>query len=185
MKVNFLILSIIASLCFGWVYYESNKPPNFSQEQQEIKQGSASLPLATDFTYTTLKGRTGKLSNHKGHTILLHFWASWCAPCIVEFPELIRLAQAQQDDIIVLAVSTDENKADIQKFLKKLKADIPSNFILIHDQDKTISHDLYQTIKLPETYIISPTLRIRKKLIGPQNNWNSTILQEQILPRIQ
>jgi len=184
MKNNLLILVAITSICFGWVYYANNKSPQHTANPTKIDAPIPSNLLAPNFTYTTIKGRTGELYDHQGNVVLLHFWATWCAPCLIEFPEIIELADAQQDNLTILAISTDENKADIEKFLKKLKTDIPPNLIIIHDKTKAISHDLYQTIKLPETYILSPNLAIKEKLIGPQKDWSGAILQNTILPLI-
>lgn len=170
MKINLIILSVIFALSAAWGIFTKNQHPQFSTSHVENAPENNYLP-APDFPYTTMKGKTGKLSDHSGQVVLLHFWASWCAPCIVEFPEIIELAKESGDNLIILAVSTDDNKGDIEKFLKRLKTKIPANMIIIQDVDKVIAQDLFQTIKLPETYLITPDQKIAEKIIGPQDNW--------------
>ena len=173
MKTNLSLLIILILTAFGWVHYSAKHSPQFDSKKLTSTAENSTLMPAADFTYTTLTGRTENLSTHEGRVILLHFWASWCAPCLIEFPDLIDLASAQKENLIILAVSTDENSKDIQKFLKRLKKPLPENMRLTQDENKAISQDLYQTLKLPETYLITPELKIAEKIIGPQDHWNS------------
>lgn len=168
--LNIVILSIFVVATILWTVTSNNRvPPNRETATPSISDKL----LAPDFTYTTIAGETSSLYDHKGKTILLHFWASWCAPCLAEFPTLIDLAANKKDNFIILAISIDEDKSNIHNFIKRLKKEIPDNFYLIQDDQKKISQDLYQTLKLPETFIILPNLMILEKIIGPQENWNS------------
>ncbi len=45
-----------------------------------------------DFTMPTLAGKPWRLSEHRGHVVLLNFWATWCPPCQEEMPGLVHLA---------------------------------------------------------------------------------------------
>lgn len=184
MKIN---LIIVVTLCFigaGWMYASYNnapQTPSYQNKHTDIR----TLNDAVSFEYEAINGAPGKLSDHKGTPILLHFWASWCAPCIVEFPELIDLARTHQGNLVILAVSSDTNKNDIQKFLNQLKQKIPDNLKIIHDGDKIITQELYATFKLPETYLINPNFQIQKKYVGPQSEWGSTIWDNDIAPLLQ
>lgn len=149
-----------------WTNLENN------QTAPEIKTDNL-FPKAHNFSYKSLNGRAGQLYDHKEHVVLLHFWATWCAPCIEELPDLIELAANNPKNLKVLAVSSDMSDKDIDIFLKKLDIDMPANFIVIRDNKKKITKDLYGTTKLPETYLISPTLKVREKITGPQENWAS------------
>ncbi len=181
MKINLIIIVVLCLIGAGWMYASYNnapKTPSYQNKNADIR----TLGDAVDFKYTTLSGEEKNLKDHAGKPILLHFWASWCAPCIIEFPELIKLARTYQNDLTIVAVSSDTNIGDIENFLGKLKQKIPSNLKIIHDGDKIITQDLYATFKLPETYLINPNFQIQKKYIGPQSKWEHTIWDKDIRP---
>ena len=64
---------------------------------------------AIEFTLQDLDGNTVNLSDHLGKPIVVNFWASWCAPCRIEMPELQATFEAyQDDDLVILALNQEE-----------------------------------------------------------------------------
>lgn len=61
--------------------------------------------IAPDFTVHD-QGQAVSLDQYRGKTVVLNFWASWCPPCLEEFPSLMQL-QKQVPNVVVLAVSFD------------------------------------------------------------------------------
>ncbi|MFT3692394.1 MAG: TlpA disulfide reductase family protein [Kofleriaceae bacterium] len=77
--------------------------------------GNCDYPImAPDFTALDHNGKPVKLSDYRGKTVLLNFWASWCGVCEYEKPHLLKMAQELSgDDFVVIALASDRNWADI------------------------------------------------------------------------
>jgi thiol-disulfide isomerase/thioredoxin len=115
------------------------------------------------------------LQSMRGKWILLHFWASWCTPCLGELTEWIEFGNSFHDEPIqFIAVSTDENREDAYKILpaEKLPAHIHSLIDTTHQ-----TSEQYGTFQFPETYLLNPELKIVTKWVGPQP-WNTAPVKE-------
>ena len=71
--------------------------------------------VAPDFTVSD-GTTTVHLASYRGRVVLLNFWATWCAPCVVEMPSLLQLHH-DQPDLAILAVSIDEDPDAYSSFL--------------------------------------------------------------------
>jgi len=72
------------------------------------------------------------LASHQGKIVVVDTWATWCLPCMEEFPELVRLqAKYANDGVACMSVSVDEpeQKASVQEFLSQHNADF-SNYLI-------------------------------------------------------
>jgi len=68
------------------------------------------------------------LAAHKGKGVVVNLWATWCPPCVAEFPDLVKLHQTYKDKgITVIAVSLDEvsDRQEVVSFIAKQKAPFP------------------------------------------------------------
>jgi thiol-disulfide isomerase/thioredoxin len=103
--------------------------------------------------------------------ILLHFWATWCSPCVAELPELIkRTEEFRKFGFLVVAVAEDESWAALDIFFKRHPnlVELRSEMTLILDKDRSLS-GLYGIHQFPETYIIDKNFAIRAVFVGAQN----------------
>ena len=104
------------------------------------------------FTIRTLDGDSASVGPGEQLT-LLNLWATWCGPCQEEFPELEQLHRDYQSKgLRVLAVSVDMgNDASVRDFA----ADHDATFTIGRDGEGRMQR-LYQTVGLPETFLIAP-----------------------------
>ena len=119
---------------------------------------------APNFSLKDPSGKTVELRQLRGKPVLLNFWATWCAPCRDEMPELEQLYREHKDKgLVVLAVSMDEARAarDIPEFLKEGSPSIGSNtFPVALDLNQEVVKQ-YKLLGVPQSYFIDPAGVIR------------------------
>ncbi|MFK8137277.1 MAG: TlpA family protein disulfide reductase [Bdellovibrionales bacterium] len=106
---------------------------------------------------------------------LVHFWASWCGPCIDEFPELLALNKKNKN-ITIVVVSEDESEKEYRAFLKTINFEENQRLISVLDEDYKIA-GLFGTEKLPETYILGKNKQLIRKVPNPEK-WDSPIVDQ-------
>ena len=93
-----------------------------------------------------------KISSSENKILLLNFWATWCAPCIKEIPELIELKKKFKNNVEVYFLSVDSNvKKTVPKFLKKNKLE---NLLVFNDEKLKVSSKFGVKV-MPTTVIIN------------------------------
>lgn len=107
----------------------------------------------------------------QGKVVVLNFWASWCAPCLEEFPSLMQL-QRDMPNVAVVAVAFDTDEPAYRQYLIDNHI---TGITTIVDLDNQ-SSNAFDTTRPPETYIIDTHGIIRRKFIGPQDWTNPEIL---------
>ncbi len=120
--------------------------------------------VVPDFTWQDFSGQERKLSHFADKVMVLHFWASWCAPCRTEFPLLLQAAR-DLPDVTFLAISSDSDRAKAEKMLADVGAtQPPTNLLLAWDPQKTVTYDVFLTAAFPETIILDTQHRQRRKI---------------------
>lgn len=152
------------------------RPPVRDEIVQTTRTASQGKP-ASDFSFTDMQGKSHHLADFRGKWIVLDFWATWCTPCVVTFPSLMKFAAAYQDKVVVLALSSDRNIQQVKAFIAKQSPETrhnaeQANVLIAIDEGMHVTKDLYYTQKYPETILIDPELRIVKKLVGA-TDWQS------------
>lgn len=161
---NRAVLVVMAAL-FAWVIYdftsntaserEAAAPPHQEGSQEIAAEGLKPGLRAPDFTLTDSEGREIKLSDYRGQTVLLNFWASWCPPCKVEMPYMQDFYEKHQDeDVIILAVNMthlEKSMSEVQSFVEKNGITFP----VLYDQHGE-NTGRYDVVAYPTTYVISP-----------------------------
>jgi thiol-disulfide isomerase/thioredoxin len=96
-----------------------------SKQFEEIRATYVNLAatpgeMAPDFGFTLLSNHEKRqLSDYRGQVVFLNIWATWCAPCLREMPDLDKLQRKFQDDGLVVIHLFDEDFEVIEEFLAK------------------------------------------------------------------
>ena len=105
------------------------------------------------------------LAAHRGKWVVVNFWATWCAPCLKEMPELSAL-HVMRDNIEVVGLAYEDiEPAEMQAFLKAHPVAYP---VVIVDTYAP-PPDFATPRGLPMTYLIAPDGKLAKQFLGPVN----------------
>lgn len=126
---------------------------------------------APQFAFTDMKDRQSSLNALSDKIIVLNFWASWCPPCIKELPVLFQIAQENPDDVILLAVSSDQTEDAMETFLNNLPEEhqpalARENVYFTFDEGKRITGGLFNVFRLPQTIVIDGQGVMRHRHLG-------------------
>ncbi len=137
-----------------------------------------SLRFAPSFSLKDAQGKKLDLEDLKGSVVIVHFWATWCPPCLEELPELLEFAKKFSSEhsgapIKWLFVSLDKKWTDAHRvFPEKEKTD---QILSVIDPDMSVS-DKFGSYQFPETYVLNKRQQIVAKWVGPQT-WDSKVQQ--------
>lgn len=121
---------------------------------------------ASEFTVQMINGQKIKLSDLKGKVVLVNYWATWCAPCLMEFaefPEKI-LEPYKNEDFTLIAISIGESKEKVEQKMNKMKK-YGVDFNVGIDPTKEI-WDKYATGAIPKSFLIDQNGIIKYISIG-------------------
>ncbi|MCL6508067.1 MAG: TlpA family protein disulfide reductase, partial [Bryobacteraceae bacterium] len=110
------------------------------------------------------------LASHKGQVILVDFWATWCAPCLEELPQLVRLeAKYRAHGLRLIPISCDEpeDESKALSFLRKAGVSFPGYRKQVADDEKFIlSVDPKWSGALPALFLYDRTGRLVRSFVG-------------------
>lgn len=142
----------------------------------------APKPEVPTLVVDTFGGGKFTLAEHRGQWVVVNFWATWCAPCLKEIPDLNAFDQARKDvDIIGLAYEEIE-RGDMEAFLKQHPIDYPIAVLDVYNPPA----DFDTPRGLPMTYLIAPDGKVAKKFLGPITSdelAKAMAAHEQVAPR--
>jgi thiol-disulfide isomerase/thioredoxin len=140
-----------------------------SGEMQNFTLHKAPRDVA-DIRFTDAEGRDLSLADFKGKIVLLNLWATWCAPCRREMPEIDALqGDYGGKDFVVLALSQDrKGLVAVHRFYREIGV---KNLVMYIDQKARAARQL-RAPGLPTTILLDRRSAELGRLIGPAN-WNS------------
>lgn len=103
------------------------------------QSSGASSAARGDFALRDMTGRTVRLSDYRGrNVVLLNFWASWCAPCAAELPQLDRLYKAHRSKgLVILGIVMDgpETIANVPAIVRRYDLSFP---VLLDEETRVV-----------------------------------------------
>ena len=157
-KNGLRIAGIIVAIALGvHLYYKYRVAPDIA---------FAGLVLYTP------EGETKKLSDYKGKTIFLNFWATWCADCIREMPSMANAQQQLDSTKIVFVLISDETPEKVAAYRDRKK--FPFEFLLIRQPVADLGINA-----IPTTYLINAAGEVVSTKIGSEK-WDTPEMVERL-----
>ncbi|HLR02805.1 MAG TPA: TlpA disulfide reductase family protein [Virgibacillus sp.] len=183
MKKGILIVLIVAA--FSWAVYEfvSSSDDHSVEENQGNSTGAGSDGesnddvetseevglskgnMAPDFELETIDGESVKLSDYRGQKVIVNFWATWCPPCRAEIPDLQKVYD--NTDVEILAVNLTDTESDEGK-VKPFVDDFEMTFPVLMDQESDVA-TTYEVAAYPTSYMIDSDGHIQFVAMGAMN----------------
>jgi thiol-disulfide isomerase/thioredoxin len=140
------------------------------------QEASPARTAAPDWELADLNGKPIKLSDFRGHVVILDFWATWCAACRMEIPHFVDLQkQYGNKGLAVIGVSLDEQGPEVvKKFVKQFSVNYP---IAIGSEKVAEAYGGIEGI--PTTLVIDRQGRIVNRHIGYDVK---TVFEKEIQP---
>jgi thiol-disulfide isomerase/thioredoxin len=130
--------------------------------------GGGSVPSAAvdqpapDFELETLSGESLRLSELRGRPVLINFWATWCAPCVLEMPTIEKYYDQYSQQFSVLAVNNDEPAGEVANFVQEMGL----SFDILLDPGAKVQN-LYRLRGYPTSIVVDAEGILRVQHIGP------------------
>jgi thiol-disulfide isomerase/thioredoxin len=163
MNKRFLTLAVLIGLfCTAIGIYIGNRQTN----PQPAK--SSAVQQLTALSLTDSQGTLQKLSQWQGKFLLVNFWATWCAPCVQEMPELSELQKDLSKSNVQLIGLGIDSPSNIVEFAQKYQISYP--LFAAGMEGTELSRQLgNQAAGLPFTVLISPDGNLLKSYLGRLN----------------
>lgn len=121
-----------------------------------------------DFTLQQLHGNEVSLSDYRGKWVVLNYWATWCAPCRKEIPDLSAL-HAARDDVVVLGLAFEDTEMEnFDEFLEEFQPGYPILLVDVYAPPEPFGAPKV----LPTTIILDPRGYPVKTFLGPVTREN-------------
>ena len=107
-----------------------------------------------------LDGGTWRYEDHRGEVVLINYWASWCGPCRIETPGLVKMANDTKG-LAVVGISMDVgDREPVRSFVKQMRVPYPIAF------PEKLSQEAQAMVGLPTSILVDREGRVAKTYVG-------------------
>ncbi len=149
----------------------NNETPVETRKNNTNKEQPKKL-AALDFTLYDQYGKEHKLSEYKGKTVFLNFWATWCPPCRAEMPDIEALYKDYNEnnhDVVIIGVASPNlGREGDQKYIEKFLKKEGHTFPVVFDHKGSLVYQ-YGINAFPSTFIIDKDGYVVKYVPGAMN----------------
>lgn len=163
------VISFGLLAAFGVSSCNSNDPPSrpASANRSRSRTALASLPQQVlDAENRGASGAPIKLANYSGKVLLVNLWATWCGPCRMETPELVKLhKEFQSRGVEMIGLSTEDpdlSAQSVNEFMREYNVDYQIGWAT-----REVAQTLMQgRTNIPQSFIIARDGRILRRFVG-------------------
>ena len=178
--ITVIVLGLI--IWYGVARYGSNNVPapttTANPEKNNLPNGNNPEPVAfvaipqqlRDTSVQTLDGGSLKLSDYSDKVVVVNIWATWCGPCRMEMPELIKMSnEYKARGLVVLGLATTYNERNDPQHVKDYVKTQNVPYKIIWD-DGTLAGPLVESVRgrasIPQSFVITRDGKIVKHFTG-------------------
>jgi thiol-disulfide isomerase/thioredoxin len=149
-KLSLKVLFIALSFIFAWncgivkIFAQKSKKkplPVKTTPKNTPPTVAVNLPKVTQIDNIALQNLV-KREGENPKPLMVNFWATWCGPCVEEFPDLVKIDEEYRGKIDFITISMDDLadiNTDVPKFLDKMKAKMPAYLLKSDDEEAAIN----------------------------------------------
>ncbi len=161
-KLITIFVILIAVLAGALIAYKIIPQRKVIPESPALTQ---TVDEAADFTYYDFDGKEMKLSDLKGKSVVVNFWATWCYYCGVEMPHFQTAFEKYGEDVVFLMIDLTDNQSETPAAGKAFIEDAGYTFPVFYDLQGSAAR-AYNVISIPMTLFINSKGELVEQRIG-------------------
>lgn len=138
-----------------------------------LNTGCWNSPAVRKYDLVQAEAKKNSVTLPEKKPLLVHFYASWCSPCLPELRKILEFSQ-KNSEMTLLLVSVDEKSSDAKKVIPENFSE--NSYLFLLDAESKLAHAL-GTFQFPETYLLVPGGQSEGKWVGPQD-WSGNFGKE-------
>jgi thiol-disulfide isomerase/thioredoxin len=169
---------------YDWALNAASPPlPSVATKRREVTWSSVGVgePIV-DVELPTLDGGSWRPSTARGSVLVLHFWASWCRPCLASFPQLAALEVAhEKQGLVIMGVAEDQRRGPVEAYVAVHRPGLAT----VLDIDHRAQEPPLGVMVLPTVLLVDRSGVVRARLEGYDEQSVGTLVAavEELLAR--